>query len=299
MPINPYKSHKANPAIQIDAPFVGRRNELVSIYDFIDSGKWTSSTGSAFVYHLWGQGGYGKSTLLQVARNSTPHQEHNLKFVATDLDLDIFHPGISAPDFLWHIRCALVKSGVKTTLYDYYYLLYFSSVRSPGQSLAIKSLFEDIAARSKSLGESLQDGTETGWLEALFDSEMTQGVIDLAGGVGKQLKIVETISKLNQLRQDHVARLKLNENGYVLDPKDPAAFQAVAADILALDLVTAVSGQDSQPLVIFIDGLDRIQPLSLSPGLASPSERALERIVASIIFQPSEPLRSKIRRIQV
>lgn len=295
MPTDPYSNRIGNLSTKIDAPFVGRRDDLSSIYDFLDIGKWSSSSGQAFVYHLWGQGGYGKSMLLQFARRSSRLQEHNLKSVAVNLDWDIFHPGITAPDFLWHIRCALVKQGIKATLYDFYYLLYFSSVRSPGQNLVIQSLLEDIAAKSKSLGESLQDGSETGWLEALFDSEMVKGVIDLAGGIGKQLKVIETLNKLNQLRVDRVARLKLKEGDYVLDPNNSSAFQKIAADILALDIVTAVSGQDSPPFVIFIDGLDRIQPSSLSPGSSSQSERALECIVASIIFQPNESIKSKVR----
>ena len=76
--------------------FVGRKNELAKLYEFLSSGNAPSHAASWTSLVLTGLGGSGKSTLL--AKFARDVAKENL---ATVVILDFDRPGIDARDFYW------------------------------------------------------------------------------------------------------------------------------------------------------------------------------------------------------
>lgn len=288
MPSNPFIAAGAS----IPRFFVGRIAQVCEIVSFVEATSAKEYINSGYILNLNGSPGYGKSALIRKLREHLSASD-TATFCQTTFDLDHISSSISGPEALWLVRNSLHKARIRTPLFDCYYILFFKYILSPGQSITLEGLFSEIAGQSKSLGEKLSDGPEAGWLSKLFDPEMSETIVDIAGGIGEQLKGVETLAKLNELVRDKSRRKKLKSEGFTLDTSDSYAFQGQAPLVLALDIADALGSDTSKPLALVLDGFDKIQEsVGFSP---SPAEAAIERLAAALLYETSSNSVNKLR----
>ncbi len=282
MPKNPYSGGIFQSALSERELFVGREEELQALQGFVAG--ICSGSAKAWVIHVFGAAGTGKSSLLARLRADNAATE-GLHSALLDIDADSFDISTSAPDLLWQLRFSLRRAGVKTPLYDLYYATYFTRHVLPGVTLSLSTLLQGIGAKTETMekASSIASSRTLGeQLTQAFDAEFLEDIVGGAGEFAKSLQGVQLIAKLASAFRNKATRRALKDQRIDLSSIDREEMQSLAPEILASDLLRLAS--KTNPILILVDGFDRIQiePQVLPfPGAA---ESAMEELVRFVKF---------------
>lgn len=291
MPVNPYSGGSLQlTRARLDL-FVGRETELKALRRFlVDVG---SGSAKERIVHVFGAAGTGKSFLLAKLRADVATADA-ARLAVLDVDTDAFDPQTPASDLLWHLRFALRRAGVRTPLYDLFYVTSFTKHVLPGVSISLTGLIESLgktsepvekvtsAASSKALGSQLAD---------VFDAEFIKDVAEGAGEIAKGTKGFQLFAKLVSAFQKKAQRRALKTQGIDLTTPGVKDMQALAPEILASDLLEFAAA--TSPLVIVIDGFDRIQTEPQVLRFPAVAESAFEALVRYVMFSPNSVARGR------
>lgn len=292
MPKDPYRPDTFQSAQAERELFVGREEELQALRGFV--ADICSGSPKARVVHVFGAAGTGKSFLLAKLRAEIEagNRVHPALF---DVDAESFDQKTSAPELLWQLRFSLRRAGIRTPLYDLYYAAYFSRHVLPGVNLTLPGLLQGLGAMSepvekansvvssKVLGEKLTQA-----FDANFINDILEGVDEFA----KSLKGVQLVTRLASAFKNKANQRALKKQGIDLSTTGIRDMQLMAPEILASDLLEFAS--ESNPILIFVDGFDRIQtePQALRhPAIA---ESAMEALVRYLMFSTRSEARKHI-----
>jgi len=291
MPKNPYSGDTFRSAQAERELFVGREAQLQALRGFVEDVR--SGSVEARVVHVFGAAGSGKSFLLAKLRATI--EAEGLHPALFDIDADSFDQNTSAPEMLWQLRFSLRRAGIRTPLYDLYYAAYFSRYVLPGVSLTLPTLLQSLGAKtepiekashvasSKVLGEQLAQ---------IFDADFLKDVAKGAGEVATGLKGVQLVTKLASAFRNKAKRRALKNRGIDLSTTVISEMQRLAPEILASDLLEFAS--KSNPILILVDGFDRIQTELQALRHPAVAESAMEALVRYVMFSPRAEAREHI-----
>ena len=283
MPVNPYSS--ANTQLTLEQRlmlFSGRETELQDLRQFrlsIGSGSESEQ-----ILHIFGAAGCGKSFLIaKLRKDMTPPDVAHLAIL--DVDSSTFDPNTPAPELLWHLRFALRRAGVHTPLYDLFFVTYFSKYVAPGAALSLAGLLKSVGAGSEPIEKVSSVVSDKGlgkMLTGAFDADFLKDIAEGAEEVAKGMKGVQLVVKLAEAFKKKARLRTLKSQGIDISTATLSEMQAVAPEILSSDLLASVS--KASPVLIVIDGFERIQTEPQVLRLPANAERAIETLVRYLMF---------------
>lgn len=289
MPVNPYAKGALDAARALPDLFVGRASELDVLRDQLSS--IARGSPDAWILHVHGVAGSGKSTLLRKLREDTP----GVRLATLDVDSDAFSPRSGAADLLWQLRFALRRAGVRTPLYDLFYVAYFSRHVLPGVGLTLPGLLESLGRGTEPVEKASAAGSSSALSARLadaFDADFLRDVGEGAGELAKGLKGVQLAAKLASAFRKRSQRRTLRARGIDLSAADAGQMHSLAPEVLAADLVDGAARQ--APLAIAVDGFERLQTEPQALRVPAAAESALEALVRFVMFAPGETSQRRI-----
>lgn len=292
MPKNPYSGGIFQSALSERELFVGREDELQALHGFVAG--VCSGSAKAWVVNVFGAAGTGKSSLLARLHADNAATE-GLHSALLDIDADSFGIGTSAPDLLWQLRFSLRRAGVKTPLYDLYYATYFTRHVLPGVPLSLSTLLQGIGAKTQTMekASSIASSRTLGeQLTQAFDAEFLEDIAWGAGEFAKGLQGVQLITKLASAFRKKATRRALKDKRIDLSSIDREEMQSLASEILASDLLKFAT--KTNPILILVDGFDRIQVEPQVLHFSGAAESAMEELVRFVKFSPCSEAKKHI-----
>lgn len=291
MPKNPYSGSTFQSAHSDLELFVGREAELQELRSLI--AEMCSDFNITRIINVFGTAGSGKSSLLYKLRDDI-ELEKRFHPVLFNIDADTFDQNISAPELLWQLRISLRRAGVRTPLYDLYYATYFSKYAQQRENLSLSSLLQRLGAKAEAIDKASSIASSKviyKQLSQVFDSEIVRDMVEGTEEFARSLKGVQLVTMLASAFQNKARRRALQKKGIDLSTSGTDDVD-LAPEILASDLLEFES--KFHPIVIFVDGFDRIQTkpqILRGPAIA---EKTMETLVRYLMFGNSRGAREKI-----
>ena len=300
MPRNPYTtfSNIFSESNRL-ALFSGRERELSIVRSIVNTSaaEQDPTSEKIRILHFYGLSGVGKSLFLRKAISETTG-DGAIKISFLDLNNLLAGEALPKPDFLWLLRQCFFKNGIKTPLYDYFYVSYFA-VANPGLKLQPKNLLCEIAANFRTVGNGI-DATDAAeipgkidsYLGGVFDAEF---ISECLVEIGDRSKSVTFFVKVQEAIQKRRQKQKLARDDLDLSTLSAASLCLAAPRILAIDLLEHLERDPNHRLTVAIDGLERIQSNWLNGNIPTDAESALEELIRWLLFaDQSESSRFRI-----